>query len=147
MEPGREIHFVHIVKARQSEGQPGLGARPAGREARQLTDSKSSKISEYQWSPDSKKLLLLMRESDDPEADNETPKAGAPPKPPKPIVLDRYHFKEDIEGYLSGTKRSHIYLFDIESKKVEQITSGDKYDETQRRPIARWREDRVREQS
>jgi dipeptidyl aminopeptidase/acylaminoacyl peptidase len=45
-------------------------------------------------------------------------------------VLDRYHFKQDMQGYLSGVKRSHIYLFDIDSKKLEQITKGDKYDET-----------------
>ncbi len=126
---GKYISFTSSRPGKAKGNQVWALDRRGG-EAVQLTDIKSSKISDYQWSPDSKKLLLSMRESNDPEADNDTPKAGAPPKPPKPIVLDRYHFKEDIEGYLSGTKHSHIYLVDIESKKVEQITSGDKYDET-----------------
>ncbi|HUQ81536.1 MAG TPA: S9 family peptidase, partial [Gemmatimonadaceae bacterium] len=61
---------------------------------------------------------------DDPEEDaGDSTKA----KPPKPIVLDRYHFKQDVQGYL-GNQKSHLYVLDIATKKNEQITSG-KYDE------------------
>ncbi len=90
-----------------------------GGEARQFTavDVKQ-KISEYAWSPDSKRLALIMRESDDPEADQPKP-PGAPAKPPKPIVIDRYHFKQDMEGYLAGSKYSRIYLYDVASAKYE----------------------------
>jgi WD40-like Beta Propeller Repeat len=35
-----------------------------------------------------------------------------------------------FEGYLSGDKRNHIYLFDTASEKLEQITKGD-HDETE----------------
>jgi len=38
-------------------------------------------------------------------------------------VLDRYHFKQDREGYLKRLY-THVYVFDIASKKMEQITTG-----------------------
>jgi dipeptidyl aminopeptidase/acylaminoacyl peptidase len=129
---GKFISFTSSRPGKAKGSQVWVLDRRGG-DARQLTDIKGSRISEYQWSPDSKKLLLTMRESDDPEADGETPPAGAapkPPKPPKPIVIDRYHFKQDIQGYLGVGKHSHIYLFDTDSHKLEQITNDDRYDET-----------------
>src|ERR1051326_5756480 len=126
---GKYISFTSSRPGKAKGNQVWVLDRRGG-EARQLTGVKGSRISEYQWSPDSKKLLLMMRESDDPDAENETPRAGAPPKPPKPIVIDRYHFKQDIQGYLGVSKRSHIYLFDIESNKLEQITADNRFDET-----------------
>lgn len=99
-----------------------------GGEARQLTEVKEH-LSEYGWSPDGKRMVLVMRESDDPDAAS-PPAAGAPPKPPKPIVIDRYHFKQDMEGYLSGDKHSRLYLFDLETKKAELLTTDQKFDES-----------------
>jgi len=61
---------------------------------------------------------------DDPEGEPDSTKAKAP----KPIVLDRYHFKQDVRGYL-GDKHSHLYLFDVATKKLDTLTTG-KYDET-----------------
>ena len=40
-----------------------------------------------------------------------------------PVVLDRYHFKQDRDGYLKRFY-THVHVFDIASKKLEQITSG-----------------------
>ena len=40
-----------------------------------------------------------------------------------PIVIDRYHFKEDVDGYLRD-ERTHLYLFDVATKKAEALTSG-----------------------
>src|SRR5579884_1592260 len=109
-----------------------------GGEARQLTDVKG-RITEYDWSPDSKKLIVTMRELEDGEEpdsgdNNSSPAgakpAGAPPKAPKPIVIDRYHFKQDIQGYLTGSKHPRIYLYDIGSKRLEAVTTDNKYDET-----------------
>ena len=48
-----------------------------GGEARQLTELKL-RISDYQWSPDSKRLALVMREADEPEAE---PGKPAPQNP------------------------------------------------------------------
>ena len=46
-----------------------------GGEAQQLTDFKN-KLSSYEWSPDSKLLLLTMTERDPADTDDEKPAAG-----------------------------------------------------------------------
>ncbi|MEE8584271.1 MAG: S9 family peptidase, partial [Acidobacteriota bacterium] len=43
---------------------------------------------------------------------------------PQPWVIDRLQFKRDNIGYLDR-RRTHLYVFDLESKKLTQITSGD----------------------
>src|SRR6267378_1921008 len=45
-------------------------------------------------------------------------------KTPPPFVIDRLQFKQDTVGYLDH-RRTHIYLFDVASKKITQVTSGD----------------------
>ncbi len=97
-----------------------------GGEAYQLTELKQ-KISACEWSTDGKKLALILRENEDPEPDPTKPAAGQPP--PKPIVLDRYHFKQDMEGYLSGKARGRIFIYDIAAKKAEPLTTDTAYDE------------------
>jgi dipeptidyl aminopeptidase/acylaminoacyl peptidase len=94
-----------------------------GGEARQVTDVKH-RLSDFVWSPDSKQLLLTMQELDEPAVEE-----GKPPAKPKPIVLDRYGFKRDGTGYLSAKHPSRLYLFDIESKKVDTLTK-DAYEES-----------------
>ena len=47
---------------------------------------------------------------------------------PKPIVIDRYRFKQDVQGYLLSGRHSYIYLFDIATKKLDRLTT-DKWDE------------------
>ncbi len=101
----------------------------AGGEAVKISDVKYG-VSEFAWSPDSQKMALVVTE-DDPtvaEAEKEKEKAKeGEAKTPKPIVIDRYHFKQDVQGYLRGD-RSHLYLFDVATKKAEPLTSG-KFDE------------------
>ena len=88
-----------------------------GGEARQLTAVKQE-IEDYDWSPDSKKLVLVMKEVDEQSA-----------KKPKPIVIDRYHFKQDLQGYLTAASRSHLYLFDVQSQKLDVLTNDEKYED------------------
>ncbi len=91
-----------------------------GGEAEQLTDVKGG-VSDYAWSPDGKRLVLAV---DDPDPADEPEKLeGWKRKTKPPIVIDRYHFKEDSSGYL-GKQRTHLYLFDLESRKAEALTSG-----------------------
>jgi dipeptidyl aminopeptidase/acylaminoacyl peptidase len=92
-----------------------------GGAARQLTSIKGKDIGSYEWSPDSKRILLVMQDNDD-EADADS--HDAKPKAPKPIVIDRYHFKQDIEGYQTASSVQHLYLFDVENKKLEALTGG-----------------------
>jgi dipeptidyl aminopeptidase/acylaminoacyl peptidase len=65
----------------------------------------------YEWSPDGKRLVLLIRDQD-------------PDEGPKPWVVDRRQIKEDYQGYLNRL-RSHLYVFDLETRATVQITSGD----------------------
>ncbi len=38
-------------------------------------------------------------------------------------MIDRYQFKADVDGYLRG-ERSHLYLFDVATRKAEILTAG-----------------------
>ena len=100
-----------------------------GGEAFQLTELKG-RLQGYEWSPDSKRLALVIGDPDpdapDPSA---TPVPGTPPKPPKPIVIDRYRYKQDVQGYLLTGRHTYIYLFDIATKKLERLTKS-KWDES-----------------
>ncbi len=89
-----------------------------GGEAKQLTDLKKGDLVDYAWSPDGKKIALVIKTQTD------TSKL----KLPKPIVIDRYKFKQDVEGYLTK-KTTHLYLYDVASKKIDTLTKGN-YDET-----------------
>src|SRR5438067_2750880 len=101
----------------------------SGGEAYQLTELKG-RLQGYEWSPDSKRLALLIGDPDpdapDPAA---TPTPGVPPKPPKPIVIDRYRYKQDVQGYLLSGRHTYIYLYDIASKKLDRLTKS-KWDES-----------------
>jgi dipeptidyl aminopeptidase/acylaminoacyl peptidase len=99
-----------------------------------LTDVKEE-INDFKWSPDGKKIVLEMSAGDD--ADDADRKGTEASKAPKPIVLDRYHFKHDIEGYLSATSRSQLFLFDVESKKLDPLTTDENFDDN----AAEWSPD------
>ena len=87
-----------------------------GGEAAKLTDIKAG-INEYAWSPDGKKLVLAIRDAEPDE------KNGDAPATAKPMVINRYHFKSDGDGYLTTTERyTQLYLFDLDSKKLDTLT-------------------------
>jgi dipeptidyl aminopeptidase/acylaminoacyl peptidase len=112
--------FISFTSGREGEAKGSqvwvLDRR--GGEAHQLTNVKED-LGGYKWSPDSKTLLLSLTQKDEPDA----PKEGGKPKPPKPIVIDRFHFKEDREGFLTD-KDEHLYLFDIATNKLTKLTNG-----------------------
>ena len=115
--------WLAFVSGRQEGkgGQVWLLDRRGG-EAQRLTMLKGG-IDDFAWSPDSKRLVLVIDE----ETDSLARKDTAEKKTPKPIVIDRYNFKKDIAGYL-GTKRTHLALFDIATKKLDTLTS-DRHDD------------------
>jgi dipeptidyl aminopeptidase/acylaminoacyl peptidase len=98
-----------------------------GGEAHQLTDVKGH-LGSHTWSPDGKKLLLTIR-ADEEEAKDEK-KDEKKEEKPKPIVIDRYHFKQDIEGYLSGNSHSLLYLYDVDTHKLDKLTNDSQHDES-----------------
>jgi dipeptidyl aminopeptidase/acylaminoacyl peptidase len=84
----------------------------SGGEAYQLTDVKG-RLQSYEWSPDAKRLALVVGDPD-PEADAPAGEgAGGRGRVPKPIVIDRYKYKQDGQGYLLSGRHSYIYLFDV----------------------------------
>jgi dipeptidyl aminopeptidase/acylaminoacyl peptidase len=83
-----------------------------GGEAHKLTTVKDG-IDDYSWSPDGKRVVLAIRDS---TADADSA--------PHPIVLDRYQFKQDVEGYLDN-HRVHLWLLDVATQSLTQLTSGD----------------------
>jgi dipeptidyl aminopeptidase/acylaminoacyl peptidase len=123
--------YLAFLASRGDEDEKKKGAQVwllnrSGGEALQLTDIKGG-VDDYAWSPDGKKLVLVVDDvdpSDDPEKLEGWKRKTAPP-----IVIDRYAFKRDSDGYL-GKQRSHLYLFDVAEKRAEQLTSGT-YDESQ----------------
>ncbi|HEX4567520.1 MAG TPA: S9 family peptidase [Vicinamibacterales bacterium] len=120
--------YLSFISSRQGAktGQLWLMNRVGG-EAVKVTDIKGG-ISEYAWAPDGKRLVFVVDEPDprDPKDDEkDTDKKKTPP----PILIDRYHFKEDIEGYLRN-ERTHLYLFDVATKKAEALTPGTFFDES-----------------
>lgn len=110
-----------------------------GGEAVKLTDYKAD-VSDLAWSPDGKRLALVVGDVDPDEQGEEKQggEATGASKTPKPIVIRRLQFKRDGEGYLRDL-RQHLYVFDVESKKSVQITSGP-YDDSDPvwSPDGRW---------
>lgn len=105
----------------------------AGGEAERVTDMKGG-VTDYVFSPDGKRIALVVKDPD-PDAQDEKSKEK---KTPKPIVIDRFQFKLDEEGYL-GKLRQHIYLFDIATRKAEILTPGN-FDEM----LPAWSPDSVK---
>ncbi len=99
-----------------------------GGEARQLTEVKGH-LGAYAWSPDGKKLLLTIRADDDDKDAKADKKDDKKEEKPKPIVIDRYHFKQDVQGYLTEHNRNLLYLYDIDTQKLEKLTNDSDHDE------------------
>lgn len=152
-------HDVQLTSGPEDVGSPRwspdgkylafLSARPSGSkrqiwlldrlggEARQLTDVRGE-IGAYAWSPDSTKIVLQISDVDGAAT---TSKANAStPKIAKPIVISRYHFKHDVEGYLTTSSRSQLYLFDVNGKKLEPLTIDKNFED--RDPV--WSPDSTR---
>ena len=118
---GRYLSFLSSRPGKAKGNQVWLLDRNGG-EAQQFTDVKG-RLTSYEWSPDGKKLLLVMADRDPNDPADDGP-AGAPPAPgkaPKPIVIDKYKFKQDIIGYLTQPA-TRLYLFDVATKKSEALT-------------------------
>ncbi len=115
---GRYISFMSSRPGQAKGDQVWVMDRRGG-EAEQLTNITDQNIQGYSWSPDSKKLLLTLHPKAEPD-----PEEGKPPAPPKPIVIDRYHFKQDIQGYLRDDAFNALYLWDLTTKKAEKLTTG-----------------------
>jgi dipeptidyl aminopeptidase/acylaminoacyl peptidase len=127
---GRYISFLSSRPGGKASGAQVWVLDRQGGEAHQLTELKE-RISYYEWSPDSKRLVLILREAEEGGGGGRGGRGAnaPPPEPTKPIVIDRYEFKRDVAGYLTGNSRSRIFLYDIASKKAEALTTDTAFDE------------------
>ena len=120
---GKYISFLSSRPGKAKGTQLWVMNRLGG-EPEQFTELTGHSIEDYAWSPDSKRLLLTLQPKDEPDAEE-----GKPPAPPKPVVIDRYHFKQDVQGYLRNDERDTLYLYDIATKKLDKLTSDKNVDE------------------
>jgi len=115
---GRTLAFL---SKRQGAKAAQVWFLPAGGgESEKITDVKAG-VSGLEWSPDGHKLLLLIA---DPGPDPDSAS-----RHPKPVVVDRVVFKHDEQGYLDSL-RTHLWLYDIGSRQLTQVTRGDADDES-----------------
>ncbi|MEJ0057107.1 MAG: hypothetical protein WDN75_16490 [Bacteroidota bacterium] len=104
--------FLSFVSSRQGKKSQIWLLDRRGGEGKKITDLKND-LSDYKWSPDSKKLLITINDAPDTSKTKTT----------NPIVIDRYQFKQDMQGYWMK-KYTHLYLYDIATKKLDTLTSG-----------------------
>jgi dipeptidyl aminopeptidase/acylaminoacyl peptidase len=89
-----------------------------GGEAEKLTNLKGN-VDDFVWAPDSTRIVLVVQDPDPREPEKKEKEKKTVP----PIVIDRLHFKQDMEGYITD-RYSHLQLLDLTSRKAEPLTNG-----------------------
>ena len=116
MESRRKIHFFSFfAPGNEKFSIMADGWTAAAAEGKKLTDFKAG-VNDYAWSPDAKKILLTITDKE--------PEDTGKVKTTKPLVIDRYQYKRDIEGYRYKRLYTHLYVFDIATKKLDTLTRG-----------------------
>lgn len=104
--------YLSFLSSRQDKRSQVWLLDRRGGEAKKLTKL-TSDLNDYAWSPDGLQLAMVIQ---DPPDTSRT-------KTPKPYVLDRFQFKQDVQGYLSK-QRTHLYLYDLNTGKLDTLTRG-----------------------
>jgi dipeptidyl aminopeptidase/acylaminoacyl peptidase len=117
--------YLAFVSSRGTEEERRRGGQiwllnRAGGEAQRVSDVKGG-VSDIQWSPDSTRIAFVATDED--PADEPEKLEGWKRKTAPPIVIDRYHFKQDRTGYLEPLYR-HLGVFDVAAKTATVITKG-----------------------
>ena len=117
-------HWLAFISDRTDEDEKGqlwLMNRSGG-EAFMLQGVAGS-VDDLTWSPDSKKLALIVTDPD-PKTDPSLTGAAKDDKRPQPIVIDRFFFKQDEIGYLEK-KRARLMIYDLAMHEARRLTTGD----------------------
>ena len=121
--------WIAFLSNRVDKEQSQLFILPVdGGEGRPVTDVQGD-IGEFNWSPDSQKIVFQFREMD-PEAvemleNKEKKELGRVAR----RVTNRVFFKLDAYGYLPSA-RYHLWTVDIETKETVQLTDSPIHDES-----------------
>ncbi len=130
--------FLAFLSDREGEHTQVWLLDRRGGEGVQLTDFDAD-VSDLAWSPDGKRLALVVGDVDPDEVKDAGDDAeGSAEGTPKPIVIQRLQFMEDGAGYLRD-QRQHLYVFDVAAKTWTQVTGGP-YDDGEPAwsPDGRW---------
>jgi dipeptidyl aminopeptidase/acylaminoacyl peptidase len=128
--------WLSFAASRNDEERQVWALDRRGGEARQLTSVEQG-IDDFEWSPDGRRLLLEITDEElpweasdtaDDEPDADADGADSDEDEPRPFVIDRLQFKRDYRGYLDR-RRTHLYVWDLETESLTQITDGD-YDDS-----------------
>lgn len=112
---GQHLAFVSSRRDERDAAQLWLLDR-AGGEAQRVTDFPGG-IEDYAWSPDGRRLAVIASDPDPgPRTEDST-------KTRKPIVIDRFQFKQDEVGYLVA-RRDHLYVVEIATHRSVLLTPG-----------------------
>jgi dipeptidyl aminopeptidase/acylaminoacyl peptidase len=112
---GRWLAFLSTRRDDKEHSQLWI-LNMAGGEGEKIT-SLPGAVEDYAISPDGQRVALVVS---DPEDDKPLVESA---KTDKPIVIDRFYFKEDITGYLGKTRR-HLYLLDLKTRETQLLTPG-----------------------
>ena len=123
--------YLAFVSSRGTEEERRRGGQiwllnRAGGEAQRVSDFKGG-VSDIQWSPDSTRIAFTAEDQDPAEEPEKL--EGWKRKTPPPIVIDRYHFKQDRNGYLKQLY-THIGVFTVATKEAKIITKGNANDQS-----------------
>ncbi len=88
----------------------------------------------FAWSPDSKRIAYISAKAEGPEpppvttrrANDPRDPRGREPRPDDPRVIDRLQYKSRTS--FSDTRRTHVWLVELERAVPLQLTSGPFYD-------------------
>ena len=116
---GRYLAFLSSRTDKRDNDQLWLLDRNGG-EGRPLTKVDGGVV-DYAWSPSGREIALIVLDKDPNETD---PDSKDEDKIPKPIVIDRFQFKRDIDGYLY-TRRQRLFVLDVASGKMRRLTTGE----------------------
>lgn len=93
-----------------------------GGEASPITDSKHG-VTAFKWSPDGQSLLIkasISNEKDFQDTQDQSEKSTLPEE----TIINRMKYKADGAGLWNG-RRSHLFIFSLETRESIQITSGE----------------------
>jgi dipeptidyl aminopeptidase/acylaminoacyl peptidase len=118
---GTRLGFISSRESARGTDQLWVIDR-AGGEARRVTDF-AGDVSDFAWAPDGRRVAVIANTPD--PADSAA--AADSTERPRPVVVDRFMFKEDETGYFDRS-HDHLYLLDLDSGKATLLTPGN-YDE------------------
>jgi dipeptidyl aminopeptidase/acylaminoacyl peptidase len=80
----------------------------------------------FAWSPDSKRIAYISAKAETPEPPPTSTRRPNDPRPGDPRVIDRLQYKSRTS--FSDTRRTHVWLVEVERPQPLQLTSGSFYD-------------------